>query len=80
MVADLACGARLDTIHGGVSHLIAARQADIPGFDPLEIVSQIYSASTGKPSPDWEAWECPECGTAHLGQERALECCQPIDE
>jgi rubrerythrin len=45
-----------------------------------EIVSEIYSRSTGKHSEDWEAWRCPECGQVHLGTEAALDCCAEAAE
>lgn len=72
-VARLAAIARCDTIHGGARATVIARHCS--RWDAQSIVADVYSRSTGKWSAEYEAWECPECGTAHLGQEAALRCC-----
>lgn len=73
--AMLAFQARQDTVFGGTAALSDAKRMKGSHYDWCEIVSHVYSRSTGKPCPIWEAWECPECGQAHLGQEAALNCC-----
>lgn len=80
-VARLAQKARLDTIDGGASALVLAQRADHMGWhscgrSALEVVSIVYSASTGRHHTDLEAWECPECGNACLGMDAAMACCQ----
>ena len=44
-----------------------------------EIVSAVYSASNYS-CGEWGAYECPECGTAHLGTEAAYRCCSQVEE
>lgn len=73
--------ATLDTIHGGALAIVYAKRlarlgSRVPADD---IVSDVYSRSTGHTSERWGAWECPECGTAHLGIDAALACCAEID-
>lgn len=80
--ARLARIATSDTINGGARALrIAARLermgSPIPGD---EIVSSVYSASTGRADPTWSAFECPECGSAHMGVDAALQCCAPTED
>ena len=72
-IARLAGLARLDTIHGGAAALVLAEKTPSLAW----VVSQVYSESTGRHSKTLEAWECPECGNAHLGQDAAFQCCQP---
>ena len=84
-IAALAGNARMDTIHGGARSLREAKEADankedFGDYSAEEIVGDVYSASTGKPSPKYEAWECPNCGNACLGQEAANKCCLENDE
>ncbi len=78
-IAKLAMQARLDTINGGARAAVIAKHEIDPNekwdVDPEDIVGAVYSASTGKPHEKYEAWECPECGTVHLGQDYARECC-----
>jgi hypothetical protein len=80
--ARLAMRATLDTIHGGASALIIARRLDSMGsaVPAREIVSDVYSASTGSVSVTWGAFECPECGCVHQGIEAAASCCAPADD
>lgn len=70
-----------NTIFGGASALvIAKRLVRMGGTDLRHVVSGVYSASTGKAHPEYAAFKCLECGCAHLGQQAALECCQPKDD
>jgi hypothetical protein len=79
-VARLAAMARRDTIDGGSGALVLAKRADRLGFksccmSALAVVSIVYSNSTGCHHRELEAWECQECGQAHLGQDDAYACC-----
>jgi hypothetical protein len=77
--ARLAAKARSNTIRGGASAMRIAKRANnlsFIGLPALVIVSDIYSASTGKRSEIWEAWECDDCGCAHLGKQKAIDCCR----
>jgi len=80
--ARLEIRARNNTVLGGCSALILAKRAERLGvrFPAREVVADVYSASTGKRSPIWGAWECPECGAAHLGTDAALQCCAPSND
>ena len=75
--AHFAAAARRDTIFGGATALVLAKrlQRMNPRSDALNVVHDVYSASTGKHHCDHEAWECPECGSVHLGKESAFKCC-----
>lgn len=79
--AKLAAKARVNTIYGGASALRLARHCErlgvkfIDGVSAREVVSDVYSRSTGETSATFEGWECPECGSACLGIELALACC-----
>jgi hypothetical protein len=73
--AKLAAIARGNTIFGGSSALVIAKRARLKNFPAVQIVSDVYSASTGKWSKKWEAWECIMCGQAHLGHDAAWYCC-----
>lgn len=80
--ARLAQRARLDTIHGGAAAVLLERRLKSRG-SPVGfagVVAAVYGASTGRHHPELEAWECPECGTAHLGQTAALQCCNSHDQ
>lgn len=72
-VAHLAAIARIDTLYGGAKALRIARHCS--KWNAMEVVSDVYSRSTGKHSRQWEAWECPECEQVHLGMESAENCC-----
>lgn len=74
--AKLARIAKSDTIWGGFRANMIAKRATLKKFPAEQIVGDVYSASTGKHSLIWEAWECPECGKACLGEEAAINCCQ----
>lgn len=79
-VARLAKLARWDTIAGGTWAMVLAERADrlkfnSAGYGAMEVVSIVYSASSGHHHPELEAWECPECGQAHLGKDAAYACC-----
>ena len=78
----LARQARVDTIHGGWRALMLARRMDgiSPDADYMGVVGDVYSASTGKRSTQWEAWDCLECGSVCLGMEAANACCRPEEE
>ena len=82
--ARLATIARHDTLYGNAKALVVAKDGyfndeateEVPDeVDARAIVSDVYSASTGKPHPVHEAWECQECGQVHLGKEAAMKCC-----
>lgn len=76
--AKLARIARGDTIWGGAKALVIAKRAEAMGvqFPALAVVTDVYHASNYSCGP-WAAYECPECGTVHLGEESALNCCNP---
>lgn len=79
--AKLARIARGDTIHGGARALVLAKRltklrSTIPAED---IVSSVYAASNYS-CGEWGAYECPECGSAHLGTEKAYACCSEVEE
>jgi len=68
--------ATMDTIHGGAhALLLSKRLRAMGGTDLRHVVGAVYSASTGKMHREYGAFECPECGSAHLGVEAALACC-----
>ena len=83
-IAKLAHIANVNTVQGGASALVKANRAlamGLPHADEMaDAVDATYSASTGKPSPAHSAWECRECGSVHLGQEAADECCADVTE
>jgi rubrerythrin len=80
-VARIARIAISDTIHGGCRALrLSKRLAAVGGQDVQYVVSDVYSASSGYSHPEHSAWECPECGSAHLGQEAARRCCDENEE
>jgi rubrerythrin len=72
-VAHLAAIAWADTMNGGARAMAIARKCT--AWNAAEVVADVYSRSTGKHSQQYEAWECPECGTVHLGFESAADCC-----
>lgn len=78
LIARFAAKARANTIWGGCSALVIAKrlQRMNPRSEALSVVKDVYSASTGRHHTEFEAWECPECGSAHLGQDKAAQCCQ----
>jgi len=77
LIARIAAKARCDTIWGGCKAMFLAKKLNSfkHGSDLRWVVSQVYAESTGSHNLALEAWECPECGQAYLGQERAWECC-----
>lgn len=76
LIARIAGIARRDTINGGASALVLANKLKRRGGTDLKgIVAEVYSASTGNHHTQHEAWECPECGFAHLGWLLASACC-----
>ena len=80
--ARLARMARSDTVFGGCRALMIAKRMDkrkgaqVPA---VEIVSAVYAASNYG-CGEWGAYECPECGQAHLGTQAAYACCQEREE
>ncbi len=80
-VAKLARIARVDTIHGGARALVLERRLIAMGSDVPDtgVVSSVYGASNYS-CGEFGAYECPECGTAHLGTERAYACCSQQEE
>lgn len=77
--ARLAARARGDTIMGGASAMVIAKRAGLKRFPAMQIVGDVYGASSGMWSPTWEAWYCPECDLVHLGQSAASDCCKERD-
>ena len=80
-IAKLARVARCDTVYGGAKALVLAKRlngmnSNVPAN---EIVGDIYAASNYS-LLEWGAYQCPECGNAHLGRDKAFACCQPIEE
>lgn len=66
-----------DTWNGGASALYDAKRAHYYIIDEaVDVVSQVYSASTGKVPDHLDAWECGECGCVHYGIDGAVSCCQ----
>lgn len=77
--AKLARIARGDTIHGGARALVLVGRLGRAKFDADEVVSEVYRLSNytcGR----FGVYECPECGAAHLGEEKALNCCISQDD
>ena len=74
--ARLARIARGDTYFGGASALVIAKRANKKLFPAEEIVADVYHGRESK----WMAYECPECGQAHLGEESAIGCCAFAEE
>jgi hypothetical protein len=81
IVAKVAARARLDTIYGGALALVWVKRLPrlAHKLDLGDVVSDVYSASTGRHSKAYEGWQCPECGQAYLGQEAAALCCQEVE-
>jgi len=77
-LARLERRARADTLFGGaLASVYADRLTGLFGdLEYNEVVSSVYSASTGRPDRRWTAFACPECGQTHLGEESALKCCE----
>ncbi|KKL56517.1 hypothetical protein LCGC14_2244630 [marine sediment metagenome] len=80
--ARVATRATNDTIGGGFDAVILAREKDERGEAPCDgvssfecIVASVYSQSTGRHSELYQAWECPECGSVHVGFTSAMSCC-----
>jgi len=80
--AHMAARARCDTIGGGALALVYGKRLERMGsrLGLLRVASDVYSRSTGRHSQDFEAWECPECGTAHLGIGNAMACCANTED
>jgi len=78
--ARLARRAVLDTLFGGCRALNLADRCKHKQFPAFDIVSHVYSCSTGQHDFVWEAWSCPECGQVRLGQEAAYRCCNEESE
>jgi rubrerythrin len=74
--AKLARIARGDTYFGGAKALAIAKRLEKMGSNlPLqEIVGDVYSRSN-LDLGQWGAYECPECGSVHLGRTNACNCC-----
>lgn len=76
-VARIATIARNNTVFGGASALVyAKRLARLGGADLEYVVSDVYARSSGQAHSEYEAFECPECGTACLGSQAAYRHCQ----
>lgn len=91
-MAQLAAIASNDTWIGGASALVLAGKMPCTNRDPdtgrfrrspwtldartaKDVVSDVYSSSNGT-SRRFMAYECPECGSASLGEDSAYRCCQ----
>ena len=76
-IAKLARIARCNVYFGGASALVKAERLVSMGADNiyLDVVSAAYSDSQGN-APEYLPYECPECGTTHLGRSAAYQCCQ----
>src|SRR5262245_980341 len=79
-IAKLARIARCDVQFGGARALVICKRLELMGstVDYDNVVSAAYSSSTGS-AREYLAFECPECGCAHLGEENALACCNGDD-
>lgn len=79
--ARLAALATRDTLHGGASALVLAKNCDrfnvqfSDGVSGKEIVHHVYGNSSGRTCQRFGAFECPECGCVSLGLEMAYACC-----
>lgn len=81
MIARVELKARCNTIFGGMSALtLVNRLHGMGGEDLRFVVHAVYSLSSGRPHPQYAAFECPECGTACLGEESAQTCCSHMEE
>lgn len=81
IIAHIERIARGNTIMGGASAMVIARRLRAMGGTDLGyVVADVYSASSGRTHQNHGAWECPECGCTHLGQDAAFACCQENDE
>lgn len=93
--AKLAAIARADVLHGGARALVIVRQVregdtgsvtsdaskiakHLDWRECDEVVSSVYTSRSGD-GVEYTAYECPECGSVHLGREAALLCCQLDD-
>lgn len=76
-IARIAWAAVCNTVFGGFSAAHKGeRIARISGnTDYIDAVCAVYSASTGKPHPDYSFFECRECGSVHFGRDNAERCC-----
>lgn len=70
-LAKLALIARNDCVYGGAR---ASVLADRLGGEFGDVVSEAYTSSTGE-AREYLPFECPECGSACLGESAALNCC-----
>lgn len=77
-VAKLAVIARSDTVLGGARAMVIEGRLFRMGSRVADqgIVRAVYSSSSGRHHRTFEAWECPECGAAHLGIAAAYACCR----
>ena len=75
--AKLALKAMVDTYHGGCNALIIGKRLDRMGskLDGEKIVTDIYHDRDSEYIP----YECPECGSVHLGADKAANCCNDIE-
>lgn len=78
--ATIAMMATLDTINGGARALSITNRMEQMGLPDAseyqDIVSNVYSASTGRLLDEYKPTECRECGQVHLGSEAAYRCCE----
>ena len=80
-IARMARMARMDTINGGARALVIAKRLEAMGSrqDYGEVVSWVYRHSNYSCGP-YGVYECPECGSAHLGTEAAYACCAMAED
>ena len=77
-IVKLARKAANNAIFGGASAIVIAERLDRMGcrFDAESIVTETWTCGTRDGySLIFDAYECPECGSAHVGQEAAYACC-----
>ena len=75
-LAKLALIARHDCYSGSAKAMVIARRLNSMGTElPVDdVVSAAYSSTTGTAS-EFMPYECPECGSACLGETEAYQHC-----
>ena len=74
--AKLARIARVDAWNGGAKALCMVNRLELSPYhaEYLAAVTQAYHSLTGTAS-NYLAYECPECGSACMGEDAVYECC-----
>lgn len=75
-MAKMARIARCDCWHGGARAMVLAERLSAMGsrINYDSVVSEAYASNTGR-AASYLAFECPECGCAHMGEDAAFACC-----